>query len=595
MNTRVVRCSVFAVVAVLAVTTAAFASPATGDQTRWALDFRVRLEQPSGPPVEIHLAGQWISTIAAVRPGDFDAQLQLDDVRFSGAGVGSVTAADVADLRRRHTRPFWATYRVDGGLVAVHFFRDVTAADQNLLQMIATEMQLVRPASSSASWTARERDGAGEYVALYVAPQPHRILKRKLKYLQTDGVSGAPADAMRVGIDNSEITYAFTADGLITAVDAVPRMRLALTPDANSQLAVVTQLHASNGHRRRAPELIGSLARYGSRVIRSPIVTHTPDPAQVRAQADDQLLNGWTTEALLAAAFAPEAPDGQLGDRLAALFRRRPEAVKQAGVLLHRNGAQPRVTSALGRSGSPGATSALATLARDAALPEDLRVDALTATVQITKPSVDTLQIPAALLQDANPQVRSAARLMAGALSRAARAAHPADADRVDASLIALYRGSHDTESRIELLAALGNSVGPSVAPVLAEAVTDPLPAIRAAAVRSLRLAAGSEADDMIATAIIADGDPTVRSDGIFAARFRRPLPPAVISAVLRAATSHTPHYLRSGAVALLRDHLDASAAVTDTLSHVAHKDPNAAIRSQASQALAAAMARKGG
>lgn len=223
MNTRVVRCSILAVVAVVAATTAAFATPATGDQTRWALDFRVRLEQPSGPPVEIHLVGQWISTIAAVRPGDFDAQLQLQDVRFTGAGVGTVSAAELEDLRARLTRPFWATYRADGGLVAVHFFRDVNPADQNLLQMIATDMQLVRSASS-VSWTARERDGAGEYVALYVATPPHRILKRKLKYLQTDGVSGAAANAMRVGIDQSEITHSFSADGAATAVDAVTRV-----------------------------------------------------------------------------------------------------------------------------------------------------------------------------------------------------------------------------------------------------------------------------------------------------------------------------------------------------------------------------------
>ncbi len=620
MNTRIVQCSLLAVVAVFlhtlvwgatinsglalftalavgaffAPTTAAFASPATGDQTRWALDFRVRLEQPSGPPVEIHLVGQWISTIAAVRPGDFDAQLQLDDVRFTGAGVGAVSAAELEDLRTRLTRPFWATYRVDGGLVAVHFFRDANPADQNLLQMIATDMQLVRSASS-VSWTARERDGAGEYMALYVATQPHRILKRKLKYLHTDGVSGAPANSMRVGIDHSEITYSFSADGLGTAVDAVTRMRLELSPDANSHLAVVTELHASNAHRRRAPELIGSLARHGSRVIRSAIVTHTPDPAEVRAHADDQLLNGWTTEALLAAGFAPEAPDSLLGDRLAAVFRRRPEAVKQAIFLLHRNGAQKRVTSALGRSGSPDAIAALATLARDAALPEDLRVDALTATVQITEPTAKTLEIPKALLQDANPQIRSAARMMAGALSRAARAAHPAEAERVDASLIVLYRASRDTEARIELLAALGNSVGPSVAPVLAEALADPHPAIRAAAVRSLRLAPGDETDDMIAAVITADADPTVRSDGIFAARFRRPLPPAITSALLRAATSDEADHVRSAAVALLRDNIDASPGVAETLARVAQKDPNAGIRRQARQALAAATARKGG
>jgi len=49
--------------------------------------------------------------------------------------------------------------------------------------------------SGRTSWTAQERDGAGEYSALYVMPKPDRILKRKLTYFYMDGVAGAPSDA----------------------------------------------------------------------------------------------------------------------------------------------------------------------------------------------------------------------------------------------------------------------------------------------------------------------------------------------------------------------------------------------------------------
>src|SRR6185437_689380 len=169
---------------VAAALAAAAASPAVqpGDQLRWSLDFRVRLEQGAARPVEIHLAGEWVSTVSAVRSGEYDAQLQLANARFAGDAAAGAPAPALEDLRRRLSRPFWATYHEDGGLLAVHFFKDVAPNDRNLLQMIATQIQLVRPETQRSFWTVTERDGAGNYLAMY-RRDANEILKRKMKYI----------------------------------------------------------------------------------------------------------------------------------------------------------------------------------------------------------------------------------------------------------------------------------------------------------------------------------------------------------------------------------------------------------------------------
>jgi len=140
---------------------AAFTGGAPGGQRRWMLEFRVRLEQPGNQqPIEINLSGDWVSTICAVRPGEYDAALQLVDARLRGESSGSAQAKAAEAVQRRLTRPFWATYSEDGGLLAVHFYKDVDPGDRNLLQMIAAGIQFVRPNPAKDVWTVLERDGA---------------------------------------------------------------------------------------------------------------------------------------------------------------------------------------------------------------------------------------------------------------------------------------------------------------------------------------------------------------------------------------------------------------------------------------------------
>jgi hypothetical protein len=453
------------------------------------------------------------------------------------------------------------------------------------MQMIATELQLVRPESRRNSWTAQERDGAGEYSALYVMPQFDRILKRKLKYMYTDGVAGTHSSAMEVAIDQSEVTFSLTSDGQVKQVDGINRVRMSFSSNQSEKLSAATEFHLSNLRSAHVPDLIGSLRAEHANVTDSPVVTQRTDTAGARTEGDERLLMGYSTEAILTAAFAKNGDTASM-DRLIALFRQRPEATSTAVNMLKNKGALRCVINALGAAGSPSAVAALSGLAHDTTLPETLRTDAIQAFVQMQHPSLQAMHTLAGLMTDSNPKIQSAARMMHGALSHAGRAEHIADADGIDASLIALYRSAPDIHERIELLGALGNSAGPATITVLEEALHDPATGIRGAAARGLRLAPGSDIDSILAVVITSDPDASVRNDAVFATRFRHPLPSSLADALLQSASTDTAAYVRSDSIAVLGQNPAASPRVTETLEAIAKRDADAGIRRQAQQML---------
>ncbi len=104
---------------------------------------------------------------------------------------------------------------------------------------------------------------------------------------------------------------------------------------------------------------------------------------------------------------------------------------------------------------------------------------------------------------------------------KAGRKEHPAEADSLDAALIARYRQAREIRQLSDLLAAFGNSVGPAVLPVIEEALHDPRDPVRATAARALRLAEAPEIDSLLSAAITSDGEPRVRAAATFATSFR--------------------------------------------------------------------------
>ena len=108
--------------------------------------------------------------------------------------------------------------------------------------------------------------------------------------------------------------------------------------------------------------------------------------------------------------------------------------------------------------------------------------------------------------------------------------------------------------------------------PVIEEALGDRRTEVRGAAARALRLAEAPQVDQRIASTITGDPDPQVRAAAIFAASFRRM--DAVVDALLQAASTDQMDYVRNNAIALLRQHPDASPAITETLARIAEHDP---------------------
>jgi hypothetical protein len=321
--------------------------------------------------------------------------------------------------------------------------------------------------------------------------------------------------------------------------------------------------------------------------VSSAIVTHKPDPEKLLAQHDAELLEGHTTESLLEAATAKASDEKDLSGRLAALFRRRPEAIPLAIELLRKNGQQKRLTSALGAAHSPAAIEALGALARDQGSLAPLRIDALAALALVQHPSLEAMRLPTALMDDKDANVASAARIMGGALARGGRNEHPAEADAIDAALIARYRKATDFRELSDLLTALGNSVGPAVLPAIEEALHDPRDPVRAAAARALRLGETPEIDSLLSAAITTDSAPRVRSAAIFATSFRHPTVP-VAEALIKAAKTDSEEYVRSEAVVQLRAHPSASPDIPDTLAWIADHDTKPGIRRLAREGLAA-------
>lgn len=558
-----------------------------GAKRQWELDFHVRLAQAGQKQaVDVNLTGEWVSTIVAVRPGEYDAALELLNPHLTGNSMRTPSPDALQQAQRRLGRRFWATYRSDGALLAIHFFKDVDPGDLNLLQMIATETQFVHPEGGKSVWTGLERDGAGTYLAVYNWTEPHAVVKRKVKYVRTDGEPGAPVGTLHLNVEQSELRFTLDSEGDITSLEGSERVRMGLSLGDAGQLVAVTETRLNNLQRGKAPELIGSLARAAADVSNSLIVTHRTDPHKLRAQLDARLLQGRSTESLLQAAMEKQSADRDLAERLAALFRRRPEAIPAAVALLRHDGPQQRIAFALATAHTQAAIDALATLAQEQATPTQVRIDALTALALVQRPSLEAMRIPTTLLDSGNARVASAARLLAGAVARAGRNEHPAEAQGIDAALIQRYRRARQVPEICKLLAALGNSVGPSALPVIEEALRDPRVPVRAEAARALRLAGAPEVDGLLSATITSDSDPQVRAAAVFAVSFRSPSG-TIVDALIKAAKTDSVEYVRSDAIVQLRAHPDASPAIPATLKWISEHDPNPGVQRLAREGLA--------
>jgi hypothetical protein len=556
-----------------------------GRQLTWAVTLQARMQQPNGPlgsnDSKTTVKGELVATVSAVSEAGVEIAYELRHPQFEGVGFGDVSAADRAAVEQKLTPRFWVTHQADGAARALHFPREMATDVRNLLALIVTEMQLVRPAQPSPQWTATERDGAGTYLVSYVQPAPREITKRKLRYLAADG-AGASA-ALDVKIDAAEARFGLDAEGRVAEATVHDRVRLAAGFGAGDLIADM-QLAVSNLRVGEAAELVGSRARAGAAVETTAVVTQAGDPAVLQARQDERLIKDVTLAQLLAAMRAGEV-EPKTRFQLGALFRQRPTEIPAA--LTAARAEAPAVgkplVEALGDAGSPAAQDGLGRLAVDAQVPEPLRLTAISAVAQNRRPAPGTIAWLKGLLDAPEARVKKQATLVMGALGRSLFEVDVEAGARVEADLLRRYRACRGTACD-DLLIGLGNLGTAGVEPAVAEALRDPSASVRARAVQSLRRMNHPDVDRLIATTMASDSDPTVRSAAVDAA-FSRPLGPFVepLSVLVRA--DRVPH-VRIHAIQAMADHLDTAPQLQQALVAVATADPNPGVQRSAREAL---------
>jgi HEAT repeat protein len=570
---------------------------AVGEQRRWKLALEAGILQrgPHGEaPVSTSVTGEWVVTVVDDRADGYDVACEVASPRVTGGGVPNVAAADVAALERRLGGRFFATYRADGAALEVHFPRELDAGARNLLQAIVSGTQLVRPATPAPQWTAVERDGPGTYLASYHEAAPGHIVKNKLKYLSVDAPAGAPATApgrsgIEIGLQASERKLTLDPAGELVAFEGGDTVRLAV-PLSEDGLTMRVSVRLSDVTRSRAPALAGALARAraAGEVESTGLVTYSPSDEQLTAQNDARLLDGARLAAILQAVRDTPA-EAHPREQLEAWVRQRPEGL--ASVVAATRAAAPgpvtkAFASALGRAGTPASQAALVELGGDARLPVALRSDALVGLMLVKAPSRPTLDAIAPLVADGDQTVRRAALFAGGTLARSARARDAAGAEKIDAALVGAFRGAKDASARAELLGAIGNSAGPTLLPVVREALDeDPETKVRTAAVRALRLYEDAEVKDQLARLMTADREPVVRATAIFAAGFA--FDARYVEPLTQAALKDPTEMVRIDATNMLASHQDVTPEIADTLARIAEKDPKPGIRKLARAALA--------
>jgi hypothetical protein len=518
------------------------------------------------------VTGDWVTTVSGIAAGGgTDVACELRRAHVAGAGFGDAPVAEVQRLESTLATRFWVTYQPDGAARALHFPRELPDDVRNLLALLVTETQLVRPSQEIPQWTATERDGAGAYLAAY-SRSGQEIAKQRLRYVAVDGAGGQTAAAVGVQIDASEGHFTVDAAAVVRAATVHDRMSVDMKLGAPG-LLVDVRLALGPVRADAAPELAGSLGRAeaAAGLDSGPVVTQRASADVLQARQDAQLIANVTLKGILA-----DVAGGRIADRthtqLTALLRRRPGEIPEA-LDYARAASEPQariVLDALGAADTPAAQSALATLAGNGKAAPPLRTIAAGALVQTKHPTAATIAALLRLLDDPEPRVSREALFVAGAVGNQARATDPDGAAAVERVLLARLARCHGAVCS-DALIAIGNLASSGALPAIERSLREPDPAVRAAAARALRKLDVPAADRLLGSTMVGDRDAAVRAAAVRATAARSIGP--VAEPLARVIQADPVDYVRTDAIEAAARHVDESPAVSRALFAVAAAD----------------------
>jgi len=565
-----------------------------GRQLVWAVSLEATMRQPAssgqaGMEQTTVVSGDLVTTVSGASQDAYDLAFELRQPTVQGQGFGKVAPEDVAQLKEKLGRRFWVSYQRGGAARQLHFPREQSPDVRNLLALLVTTLQIVRPEAQSPQWTATERDSAGAYLALYRQPSPTELVKQKLRYLSIDGESAVGrATAMRssavaIQIDDAQSHFTLDDRGRVARAEVHERSHL----DAKVGLpGFEIDLRVTLGKLRvgAAPELVGSLEQARPTLDTSAVVTQRENDEVLRARQDAHLVEGVTLGPLLKEVQG-QATEVRVRAQLAALLRQRAGDVPEALAFARKaDGESARVVlAALGNAATPTAQEALGTLATDRTAGLPLRKVAIQSVVETRHPTPSTVSWLIKLLDDPEPAVRHQALYLTGAAGAANRDSDPAEVTRIEAELLRRFRACREATC-VDVLVALGNLASDGAAPAIEEGLRRPDPRVRAAAARAMGRISVPSADRLIAATMTGDSEPSVRSAAVTAAE-GRPIA-ALVEPLAKLVRTDPAASVRNNAIRVAAANLEQAPQLEEALLAAATGDPSPGLQRLAQQAL---------
>ena len=558
-----------------------------GEQRQYSYEatrtMRLSAEAGQTEAMEIGLSGRWVVTAVDRDEDQLHVHAVLQAPKLSIAGPRDAARAE---LLAALSTPHYLTFGPRGRLEAAHFPAVVAPMPRMLLKAIAAQAQFVRPRRATATWALEETDLMGEVVVQYAAgEEPGEYRKAKRRYTRVATAEGlmppervgqfAPRHSAAFWLDEAGRPDAVHSVGSLSVVAGGGAFRVTSSEKADLELqAVVT-----------ASDLVGAFLRDWSDLATVAIAAgddlaalgdqREPLPAEVTVAS--------LTDALTAIGPEEGQREMELIETLGQLFRERAGALDRAveamvdGVPV---GVAKAMAAAMGTAGTPASQAALGQIASNGELVTDLRENAVQGLALQPKPTAETVATLTALLDDPNEDVAAGASLALGAAARVAGA----DGGDPFLALVDKMRGAETLGEQILYLEAIGNSGDPRAFTLLKDALAHPHPAIRAAAVGSLRFIPTAAADALISATLLGDEVSEVRLQAAAALTFR-PMPPAM-PAIGTALSADPAPVVRAEVAGLLGRRFDEAPGAGDLLAWAAENDPDAEVREAAVVAL---------
>jgi hypothetical protein len=471
--------------------------------------------------------------------------LRKPDVRLIANGQASVTEAE--RIRADLSRDVFAAVSLQGSVLQVRFDAGVGDLSQSFARAILAVTQFVLPgglAPDLRQWETQEDDPNGHYIARYQTEPGHcrgskegsradlvGFLKSKTRYLQLG--------PKKTQDEFAAVTTVVPKGSLVACFDVAAGCLVSLR-GTESQVIVVegkTVASAENSlrmdlARKETLSQAELLAMRQAGVARETTVAAVPlfviqSEEATEASIERTELGNATLEGLLADLAKLEASTDEVNDtplylKFKALVYLRPESSASLGKMIATADAKSVtmriLTGALGAVGHAEAQTALVTAVRSR--PRDwsalsMLIPVLGGVKSPTQMAEDTLRDLA--FDSPNPDIASTAQLTLGSMARTLAETSPQRAEKIVDLFAKQIESASSADATRQILLVLGNAGSTKAFPTIARFLTDPSPALRAAAVSALHWIESDQVDRLLVKALISDSEPAVRLEAAVA------------------------------------------------------------------------------